>query len=312
MNRASDFDTFYQELKPFLDSLDLPLKIQRRHQRAALYCLLAGLVFLISSWQQLLGWSGWLCSALFCALTLLHGSLWWSKRSAFSRDYKSGVLKAILGFFDPNLRYQENGTIQSRDYQWSSLYRRRYDYFESRDAIFGSYKGVAFEACQLTSTGLTRSGGKHEIIFNGLFLKAPIHADYQAGTYCWKTGQEQLPDSLAEEIDRFYPMPDVQEFTLNDQDFHQYYSLYGSFGAEAAALLHPARRQHILQFIQQTNNLPRFSFVAGTCYAAIPLKEDLLLLPENDTRNPDPIRHCFYSVMLILALLHALQLRELQ
>ena len=312
MERASDFDTFYQQLKPFLRSLDAPLKLQRRHLRATYYCFIAGIIFLLCSWLQVLGWSGWLCSALFGILTMLHGSLWWTHQRNFSRNYKSGIMKAILEFMDADLEYDEISLIVARDYQWSSLFRRRYDYFETRDAIRGNYKGVHFEACQLTTTGLSQGGGKHEIHFSGLFLKAAIHPNYQAGTYCWKTGQEQLAATVAEEIDRLYPMPDVHAFTLNDPHFHQYYSVYSTFSAEAAALLHHERRQHLLQFIRQTGNLPRFSFVAGTCYAAIPLEEDLLLLPEKDAGNPDPIRHSFYSVLLILSLLNALQLRDLQ
>jgi hypothetical protein len=55
-----------------------------------------------------------------------------------------------------------------------------------------------------------------------------------------------------------------------------------------------------------------FSFVAGNCYVAMPFKENLFEPYHHDIANREVVKSYFTTILLMLSIIPALQLDQLQ
>ncbi|MFM2359562.1 MAG: hypothetical protein RLY16_1555 [Bacteroidota bacterium] len=309
----SNFDLFYaNQLQPFFQSLQAESHQAKRYLRAALLCLIGCLLFGIGYITDTISSYSLLVAILFGITAIGNASIFYEKRSSFQQQFKSKIIRRIIEHIQSDLTYDPEGSISSKDYQWSSLYRIKYDYFEGEDLIAGNYKGVPFTCCELHTVNDNEYSKFHGTCFKGMFFKAPIHPLYQAGTYIWLRNQEQLPVSIADEEYRMYPMPTVHPIRFQHPTFENIYSVYGSDTTEAYHLLTEERMNRIIAFMQTIQKPISFSFVAGNCYVAMPFKENLFEPYHHDIANREVVKSYFTTILLMLSIIPALQLDQLQ
>lgn len=230
-------------------------------------------------------------------------------KDAYEDNYKEQVIRQIIQFINPSLDYKPDICINHTDYKNSSLCRRWYDDYDGADWIGGNYKGVNFKCCELNVS--RRSGPRRDTtVYHGLFFVAPLNISFSGGTYVWIRGDEQLGGSMAEEY-RMLPMPEVVRVDCRNGEFEKHYAVYTTDVYEASSLIDDRMMHAIVNFKKQINRDISLSFVAGICYVAIPINEDLFEPNGDEPGDKEAIQKYFFTVLLILGIINKLQLDRL-
>ena len=153
-------------------------------------------------------------------------------------------------------------------------------------------------------------GSKLVTIFKGLFFVAEINKGFTAGTYIWTYGNQQTGGSLADERYRLMHMPNVYKIKVQDggADFENNFLVYSTNPAEAGILMTTAMTERLVRFKNQINRDMAISFVAGRCYVAIVINEDLLEPSGFDTDDREEVKKYFFTVLLVLSIINQLEL----
>lgn len=312
MEHIKNFDEFYDvKLKPFLDEL----QTQNRKVSAwgigiiaAAFLLIASLVFGLS---DAAGRAGvWIIVWAIATLALCVYN-YTTTKEAYEHNFKNSIVKQVIGFIHPGLLYKPDICVSSVNYKHSSLFRSYYDDYDGDDLVEGTYKNVRFKCSELR---VSKAGSDTDSvhIFKGLFFAAPVNSGFSGGTYIWKRGQEQLPVSIAEERYRMMPMPEVVKVDCSNGDFEKHFSVYATNTYEATSIVDAQMMQCIMDFKRQINRELVLSFVAGMCYVAIPIKENLLEPQGADPADKKEIQNYFFTILLMLSIVNKLQLYRLQ
>jgi hypothetical protein len=237
------------------------------------------------------------------------------KESAFSNSFKTSVIKEVIDYLHPSLMYNPNKSVSSTAYTRSGLYRKRYDYFEGDDYLEGTYKNVYFQCSELhtsfTKTYRQSETSRKATIFKGLFFEAFINEKFTAGTYVWIKNEEQLSAKIAGEHFGLLDFPRTAHVIMGYDLFDDNFSVYSTNPQEASEILNMDMMNNLLLFRKQIRRRIVFSVVAGRCYVAIPVKEDLFE-PAKSLGDKEAIKKYFFSVLLILSIINQLQLNKLR
>ena len=311
MEEIKNFDTFYElKLKPYLDELQSQNKKADHWGTAG---VVFGLLLILSLATDFTGNARAFIITLSVVLILVSIYNYTKVNDAYEDNFKEHIIRQIVEFIQPGLAYKPNVFINSTNYRNSSLFREYYDDFDGDDLIEGTYKKVTFKCSEINV--LRRSGSvsvPDNRIFRGLFFAAPINYTYKGGTYIWYKEFEQLPASIADERYRLMPMPEVVRVDCRNGEFEKYYSVYGTNVYEASSIVNGEMMKNITAFMKQINRALTLSFVAGTCYVAIPFTEDLFEPQSGDPADKEEIKKYFFAVLLILSIINQLQLERLQ
>lgn len=311
MERINDFDSFYeQKLVPLLKDLRLQSDRSRAWGATAIVAaILMLLSFGIYLTSETKGVSGWI--ALLSLILLIVGIYQYTaQRENYIDNFKEKVIRQIATYLLPEVVYKPSSFVASKEYKASGLFRQRYSDIDGDDYLQGVYKGVKFHCSELhTQHEVTPQGGL-ETIFKGLFFVAEPAAGFYGGTYIWTKGDEQLPRSVADEHFRMYALPGISRIRTGHADFEKEYSVYSTDVNEAAAIVTPMMMELMLNFKKQLHRDVVYSFVAGRCYVAIPISENLLE-PPSDLEDKETIKEYFFTILLVLSIINQLHLENL-
>ncbi|MBL0356758.1 MAG: DUF3137 domain-containing protein [Chitinophagaceae bacterium] len=305
MDQIKNFDEFYQiKLKPYLDDLRWQnKKADRWGVISVLACvfIIPALVFGLSDASG--NYGGWII--VWAIATIIVSVYNYTKTNdEYESNFKEQIIKQVIDFIHPGLKYKPDSCISSVNYKNSSLYRGYYDDYDGDDLIEGTYKNVYFKCSELNVSRRNNS-----IVFKGLFFEAPLN-NCSGGTYVWLKNNLQLPASIADERYRLIPMPQVVRVDCHNGDFEKHYAVYTTDINEASSLIDAQMMQCIMDFKRQINRDFVLSFVAGMCYVAIPINERLLEPQSGDPADKEEIQNYFFTVLLILSIINKLKLQK--
>ncbi len=310
MEPVRDFETFYSlKLMPYLEKL--------KEQRNEMYnwkmlgVLSAVGIFLFFVSFQTNFFSDSLLLVLFFFIILVVSIYFYTKRSdQYLDNFKEKVIGQIISTLNPTAVYKPMGFVSQKEYKASGLYRRKYTHFDGDDYWEGVYKNVPFH-CSEIETKYEDSSGMVQHIFKGLFFSARLSNNFKGGTYVWARGEEQLPLTIADENYRMFHLPDVRRFNMGNVAFHQYFSVYGLDASEAACIIDQPMMQHMIRLKKQLQRKIVFSFVAGRCYVAVPIEENLLEPNPRDIADKETIKTYFFTILLVFSIINELELNRL-
>ncbi len=305
MEQIKNFDDFYDiKLKAYLQQLKQQDGMAGRWGTivviAALF-LVPALVFGLSSGSGSLG--GWI--VVWAIVTIFVSIYNYTKvNDSYQQNFKEQVVRQVIEFIHPGLVYKPDVCISSVNFKHSSLFRKYYDDYNGDDLVEGTYNDVFFKCSELVV-----SKRSSHLIFKGLFFEAPLN-NCSGGTYVWLKNDLQLPASIADERYRLMPMPDVVKADCRNGDFEKYYAVYTTNVAEAMSLIDHDMMERIMDFRRQVNRDIVLSFVAGMCYVAISIEENLLEPESGDPGDKATIKTYFFTILLMLSIINKLNLRR--
>ena len=306
----TDFETFYTtNLQPFLAQLEAEAKAYRNWKHFTIGSAALAIVFLLL-YQFLKVQTGVVTGLLLLLITAIGIYFTTKKNEAFIDDFKEKIISRIIHHISPAAVYKPMQYLSKKEYRLSGLYRRRFTDYDGDDYWKASYRGVNFHCSELMvryedSTTATT-------IFKGLFIAAAISGFYGNGTYVWTKGASQLPVSMADENYRMYPLPDIEKYYALTESFRNYFSVYSSNFSETQNILTPALQQKMIQLKERTGRDIVFSFVAGKCFVAVPMEEDLLEPTATGLQDKESYKKYFFTFLLVFNIVQELELNRLQ
>lgn len=321
-NGIKNFDDFYTiKVQPNIERFEKENQSAGSWEQAAALAGIATVIsFLITQFTEYDWNGGWITAGLL-VVSIYSIYKYTKKDDAYISDFKQSIIKEIIDYLQPGLKYDPDGMMPQNEYRQSGLYRWRHQHFEGDDYISGVYKGVSFHCSEIKAyvirTGrysewdAVRGQDRDGNIFKGLFFAATVNSGYTGGTYVWIKGKEQLGASVADEAYRMFRFPASVHIHTGNALFDEYYSVYSTNPAEAHAIIDSEMMNNLIRFRNQLQRNVVFSVVLGKCYVAIPVKEDLFE-PANNLDNREEIKKYFFSVLLILSIINQLNLSKLQ
>jgi hypothetical protein len=320
MDEIKDFENFYSlKLQPLIKNLKNEAHEAGNWGIAALVApCISLLVFAGYQLDYLNEYSG---TALFLCIVSIVTTLYFFviTKDRYTKDFKETVITEIIKYLHPGMIYKPEEVIAKQDYKHSSLFRTRFEYYDGDDYMEAVYKGVQFrcselhvrtESIQIKPAPQNRGSS----IFKGLFFVGKINESFSGGTYLWPKGKAQIGESIADEHFRLMPLPHVYKVKLQDAfpGFDGHFSVYSTNPAEAGIILTTAMTERLLKFKQQIDREIAVSFVAGRCYVAISINEELLEPSGFDTDDKEEVKRYFFTILLVLSIINQLHLNELQ
>lgn len=306
----TDFETFYTtNLQPFLAQLEAEAKAYRNWKHFTIGSAALAIVFLLL-YQFLKVQTGVVTGLILLLITAIGIYFTTKKNEAFIDDFKEKIITRIIHHISPAAVYKPLQYLSKKEYRLSGLYRRRFTGYDGDDYWKASYRGVNFHCSELRvryEDSITAT-----TIFRGLFIAATISGYYNHGTYVWTKGASQLPASMADESYRMYPLPDIEKYYAVTESFKNYFSVYSSNFWETQQLLSPALQQKMIQLKERTGRDIVFSFVAGKCFVAVPMEEDLLEPTATGLQDKESYKKYFFTFLLVFNIVQELELNRLQ
>lgn len=303
---AKDFQSFYNaHLLPSLSELRERSQVSRRWLHVGVAAVVFGIIyfvlfFVVNQYDDITTAP----LIAFSIVALLAFVLHINTRDDYILSFKQNIIHTIVDFIYPGLTYEPGKYINSKHYRNSCLARNIYSDINGDDFFKGSYKGVNFTCSELH----TQQRG--EEIFHGLFFIANIGPYYNAGTYVWSKGNEQIAKSLYSEHYRLYPMPKVYNMKMGEAAFDSRFTVCSTNPAQAREILSAERMQQMNKFHSKLNADISFSFVGGYCYVGYPTEESLFQAGK-DPGNEANIKEHFMNILIFLSFIDKLMLDEM-
>ena len=306
MAATKDFQSFYDtHLLPSLTDLRERSQVSKRWLHVTIAAALFAIIyfvffFVINEYDD----RSTAPLVAFSIVAIVSLALHINTKDDYILSFKENIVRKILDFIHPGIIYEPGKYVNSKHYKNSSLQRSIYSDINGDDFFKGQYKGVSFTCSELN----TKQRG--EEIFNGLFFIASLSAYYNAGTYIWSKGNEQLAASLYTEHYRYYPMPKVYNMQMGSVNFDKCFTVCSTHPAQAREILSEARMQQMVNFHSKLNKDISFSFVGGYCYVAYPT-EKRLFEAGKDPGDEANIKNHFMSILTFLSFVDKLMLDEM-
>lgn len=315
MEDKKDFESFYTErLGPLINNLKAEAGAAGNWGIIApATTFIAVVTFAVYQLGYVEQYSGF---ALFFFIIALPVSIYYytNRKEKYTQHFKETIIKEIINYLHPGIIYKPDELITKKEYKWSGLFRSNFDHYDGDDLMEGVYKNVFFRCSELCTTNKGIGRGSTQTIFKGLFFVANINKIFTAGTYIWPAGKQPTGGSIADERYRLMHLPNLCKIKMEyaSTAFQNNFSVYSTNPSEAGAILTTAMLTSLVNFKQQIERDIAVSFVAGRCYVAISIKEDLLEPSGFDTDDREEVKKYFFTILLVLSIINQLQLNRLQ
>lgn len=310
MDEIKDFEGFYTvKLQPLINNLKTEAGAAGNWGIIAPLTAFTALVIFVCYQAGYIHGNGG--TVIFLCIGAIAISIYFytNRKDKYTKDFKETIIKEIITYLQPGITYKPDEVIAKQEYKYSGLFRHKFDYYDGDDYMEGVYKNVAFRCSELHTqyerlgTGII--GSRLITIFKGLFFVAEINKRFTAGTYIWSHGEDQTGGGIHS--------PNVYKIKLQDSvaGFENIFSVYSTNPAEAGRIVTTAMTERLIKFKKQLNRDIAVSVVAGRCYVAIGINEDLLEPSGFDTDDREEVKKYFFTILLVLSIINQLHLNEL-
>ncbi|HPD46857.1 MAG TPA: DUF3137 domain-containing protein [Anaerohalosphaeraceae bacterium] len=277
-----------EQLKAFYDTVlvkDLYVLEEKRRRLVNTFLVTAGIVGILALGGLVIGAQAG-GSALIVFIPpglgiLIGGIVYGIQRKDYAGDFKSRIIRGLVGFLDPGLTYSEHGCIAESDYMASKIFTQRPDRYTGDDYVCGRIGATSIEFSELHSeykTTSTDSKGRTQThwhtIFKGLFFIADFNKHFNCEVVV-------LPDTAERFFGRFGQKLQALNFfrgqliKLEDPEFERFFVVYGSDQIQARYILSTSLMQRITRFAQKTGQTVYLSFGGSRVHVAISYRKNL-------------------------------------
>ncbi len=281
MPRRSDFAHFYvTTLLGDLKKLEAARK--RVARRLHLLFITAAAVFLTSlGIDRGLGLSGSLPFTVGVLLVPIVAFFYRLMISGYVHDFKVGIIKKVVGFIDPGLRYTPSGHVPKWRVVASRIFSRHPDRVRGDDLVEGRIGGTNMQFSEVhveaKHESASSGGGRRRrwsTIFRGLFFVADFNKTFRGKTLVLPDTAEHVLGGLGSFLQSLN-VARGELIRMESPEFERYFVVYGDDQIEARYVLSTSLMERIMEFRRKTGRRMYLSFVDSHVYVAIPYRRRL-------------------------------------
>ena len=279
MKTLDDLRAFYEtDLKARMDALE-----QRRRRavtNGSIAVAVLGIVgFVVGVMMASAG--GPLCMIIPIIVGLVIGAaLLFGLSAGNRREFKNTIVRGVIEFMEPDLRYFPEEGIGKVQFRASDLFQQHIDRYRCEDLVKGRvgqtevmFSEVHAEYKTTSGTGKNRRTHWHTI-FKGLFFIGDFHKDFHGRTVVLPDRAQKLFGGLGQALQSLN-FTRGKLIKLEDPEFEREFVVYGDDQIEARYILSPAMMERITAFGRNRNTSVYLSFVGSQVYAAFSTKKNL-------------------------------------
>ncbi len=308
-----------KELAPALEALKAELA---KSSSAALNALsLTALAGAVAGFLTLLfskdAKTSLIVGGVFLGIALLAwGVIYFSGRSKANGAFKAMVVRRIVAFMDPNLRYIPGSMVPQCVFQMSEIYTQGIDRYSGEDLVKGSFNGVELEFSELHAeykTTTTDSKGRTtthwHTIFKGVFMAADFNKDFNTRTVVVPdTAESAFGSLIGNFLQKMNFSRSGQLVKLESPDFEKAFAVYGDDQVEARYILTPSLMERIMALRARFGEGLALSFVGSKLLIAIPSSRNLFELDSAVLNSPTGLNQAFFDLSHFLGIVEDLNL----
>ena len=281
MKSMEDFKSFYEsDLRPTLEKLEGERKASVRNSLIA-----TGVIVVIALviGGVILGGGGEPQFMLFVGVIglMLAAGAWWLFTKDFKSNFKNTIIRRIIEYVDPSLKYAPTGKISRSEFQSSTLFKHRIDRYKGEDLVKGQIEKTAIRFSELHAEYKTESrdskGNKKthwHTIFKGLFFIADFNKDFNGRTVVLPDSAEKFFGRLGKKLQEWNVSRD-DLVKMEDVEFEKEFVVYGTDQVEARYILSTALMRRILEFKRKMKVPVHIGFVHSNIYMALSIKKNM-------------------------------------
>jgi hypothetical protein len=218
-------------------------------------------------------WGLWSPLPLLAPVALLVGRAAWV-RLRLRGPFKEQVVRRVIAFCDPALRYEPRAHVSVRRVRESGLFAEATMRVSGEDYVAGRVGETDVELSELRL--VQGQGRSRRTVFSGLFFVADFHKSFRGRTLVLPDRTEWLLGGLGRALQLHRPFAGARLVPLEDPVFERYFAVYGSDPLETRYLLSPSLMERLVRFRESTGASLRVAFFDECIYLAIPLKTEFL------------------------------------
>lgn len=281
MKTAAEFQQFYQtSLRPLLEDMDAVRK------KTLSKVLLTGAIALALALSAYFGFvttghkgNGMYIVIFVClaggfgVVSLVVGG--------YKAHFKSKLIRPLISFYDPSLRYDPARCIDQKEFSSSGLFRHTVDRYNGHDLVEGVLGKTAVRFAEVEAEYETTSRDskgnsetKWHTIFKGLFFIADFNKHFCGATYVLPDTAQRLFGSMGQSMQSLFASHG-QLVKTEDPEFERAFVVYSSDQIEARYILSPSLMRRLLDFKKADNRTVHVGFTNSSVYVALELRREL-------------------------------------
>lgn len=204
-----------------------------------------------------------------------------NKLEEFRSRYKELIIKPILDFISPDLKYNPEGRILLKHFVSSSLFTRYPERYYGEDLIHGKIENTYFAFSEVHAEYKTEYYDTHlkkltlwHTIFKGLFFIANFNKSFEGKTIILPDNTERLLGPLISDTIQTSSKRQKQLIKLENPDFEKEFVVYGDDQLESRYILGPEIVERILEFRREARAPVYFSFAENSIFVGLSKKKN--------------------------------------
>ncbi len=291
MHSIEEFYNFYQE--NFTNSnADLYQELNKHRKKAFKFLTIGalGILLIILTWVFISIYeldfdhlSGFLLTLIiFGNILVVIGifislSIGGSAANEFKAIFKDRVIRRIIEYIDPSLRYYPKNFIGRSAFQIANFFPSnlidKYDGDDLVEGVIGKTK-IKFSELRVQEERKSDKKTYYVDIFKGLFIVVDFNKNFQGRTYV-------MPDNNDKTYSKFLFFGEKQRTAfgelvkLENPEFEKICAVFSTDQIEARYILSTSLMDRIVRFRQRIGREAFFCFANSQIYIAIPFKMNL-------------------------------------
>ena len=274
-------DFYYKELYPIVKELDKKREEVKKRTLwifgVILFVITLGTLMYIKSSSDV----DYLNLAVFYGFVVaaVYGFVLKFTSGDYVFAFKQRVVKPLVEFIDPSLRYTTNAYIPQHLFTKSKILTGRIDRYSGNDYVTGVVDGVKIEFSDVHAEQKhTDSKGRthYETLFQGMFLRAEFPKHFIGRTVVLPDSAEKMFGSFLGKMLQSYNFSRAELVKMDNPEFEKHFVVYGTDQIEARYILSHSMMERILTFRKKVGHDISLSFVGGEMFVAVHYDKDTL------------------------------------
>ncbi|HSV27709.1 MAG TPA: DUF3137 domain-containing protein [Sedimentisphaerales bacterium] len=272
-----------EELRTFYDKTlvkDLSALEQERRKRlrmvgiglaAAVFILVVSLLITVAMGLPPIAIFGLILAIIVFAVVSSIGS------KDYVSSFKSTVIRPLVRFFDPALRYSPSECVPQETFILSRMFDRKPDRYKGDDLVSGragateiAFSEVHAEYRTVSTSGKGRPREQWHTIFKGLLFIGDFNKHFHGATVVSPDIAQRLFGRLGQKLQGITFFSDLKLVKLEDPQFEKLFVVHSNDQIEARYILSTSLMERIVQFRNKTGKNISMSFVGSRVFVAIP------------------------------------------
>lgn len=197
--------------------------------------------------------------------------------SRYKADFKLLVIKKIIHFIEPNLKYRPADLVPPHIFRQSGIFLMYPDYYRGEDRVFGHIGKTEFQFSEIVAKerkGDEDEENKEKTFFRGLFFAADFNKHFSGRTFVFPDYTERHSAIFAKWLQsRKKNHGDLVK--LEDPEFENLFVVYSDDQIEARYILTTALMEKLTRFHRKTGHNFYLSFANSRMHIAIPQNRNM-------------------------------------